>query len=399
MGPPTMADSAQDKQLPASERKIQKSREQGQVARSRDLGHFAACFIGGLAIVVTAPQTVDWLRTVVIRLLKFDAATLANPHAMSDRLVDGTWQFLTGALPLGVLMLAAGVIASLGSGGWNFSWKALEPKFSKFDPISGIGRLFTLSQLGQTLKACALALLLGLIAWLYVQANFERFTHVLGMPLPAALGFVGNLVWGGIVLLLVALGCVAVLDVPLQRFMLMRQLRMSHQEAKNEHKDAEGNAEVKSKIKVRMREAANRRMLAAVPKANLVVMNPTHFAVALQYDGETMGAPKVVAKGADLMAFRIRDAAHAANVPVLEQPPLARALYAHTEVDQEIPAALFAAVAQVLAWVFQLRNSMTGQGVAPGPLRAVEVPDALDPKSPRAVRTATSTDSPSRAAD
>jgi flagellar biosynthetic protein FlhB len=394
-----MADSAQDKQLPASQRKIQKSREDGQVARSRDLGHFAACFIGGLAIVVTAPQTVDWLRTVVIRLLKFDAATLANPHAMSDRLVDGTWQFLTGALPLGVLMLAAGVIASLGSGGWNFSWKALEPKFSKFDPISGIGRLFTLSQLGQTLKACALALLLGLIAWLYVQANFERFTHVLGMPLPAALGFVGNLVWGGIVLLLVALGCVAVLDVPLQRFMLMRQLRMSHQEAKTEHKDADGNAEVKSKIKVRMREAANRRMLAAVPKANLVVMNPTHFAVALQYDGETMGAPKVVAKGADLMAFRIRDAAHAANVPVLEQPPLARALYAHTEVDQEIPAALFAAVAQVLAWVFQLRNSMTGQGVAPGPLRAVEVPDALDPKSPRAVRTATSTDSPSRAAD
>jgi flagellar biosynthetic protein FlhB len=128
-------------------------------------------------------------------------------------------------------------------------------------------------------------------------------------------------------------------------------------------------------------------------------MNPTHFAVALQYDGETMGAPKVVAKGADLMAFRIRDAAHAANVPVLEQPPLARALYAHTEVDQEIPAALFAAVAQVLAWVFQLRNSMTGQGAAPGPLRAVEVPDALDPKSPRAVRTATSTDSPPRAAD
>ena len=383
-----MADSAQDKQLPATERKIRKSREEGQVARSRDLGHFAACFIGGLAIVVTAPQAVDWLRGVMARLLKFDAATLANPHAMGDRLSDGTWQFLLGALPLGALMLLAGVVSNVGSGGWNFSWKALQPKFSKFDPISGIGRLFSLSQLGQTLKACALALLLGLVAWLYMQANFERFTHVLGMPLPAALGFAGSLVWGGIVLLLVALGCMAVLDVPLQRFMLMRQLRMSHQEVKNEHKDAEGNAEVKSKIKVRMREASNRRMLAAVPKANLVVMNPTHYAVALQYDGETMAAPKVVAKGADLMAMRIRDAAHAANVPVLEQPPLARALYAHTEVDREIPAALFAAVAQVLAWVFQLRNSMAGQGAAPGPLRAVEVPEALDPKNRAAARPA-----------
>ena len=393
-----MADSAQDKQLPASQRKIQKSREDGQVARSRDLGHFAACFIGGLAIVVTAPQTVDWLRGVVTRLLKFDAATLANPHAMSDRLADGTWQFLMGAMPLGVLMLLAGVVASVGSGGWNFSWKALQPKLSKFDPISGIGRLFSLSQLGQTLKACALALLLGLIGWLYVQANFERFTHVLGMPLPAALSFAGSLVWGGIVLLLIALGCVAVLDVPLQRFMLMRQLRMSHQEVKNEHKDAEGNAEVKSKIKVRMREASNRRMLAAVPKANLVVMNPTHFAVALQYDAETMAAPKVVAKGADLMAFRIRDAAHAANVPVLEQPPLARALYAHTEVDQQVPAALFAAVAQVLAWVFQLRSSMSGQGAAPGPLRAVEVPEALDPKTRRPAQPA-APDSPSNAAE
>jgi flagellar biosynthetic protein FlhB len=139
-------------------------------------------------------------------------------------------------------------------------------------------------------------------------------------------------------------------------------------------------------------------MLAAVPKASLVVMNPTHFAVALQYDGATMGAPKVVAKGADLMAFRIREAAHAANVPVLEQPPLARALYAHTEVDREIPAALFAAVAQVLAWVYQLRNSMAGQGPAPGPLRAIDVPEELDPKA-RRDKSAAPSDTPTSDAE
>jgi flagellar biosynthetic protein FlhB len=268
----------------------------------------------------------------------------------------------------------------------------MEPKFSKLDPISGIARLFAASQIGMTLKACLLALVLGLIGALFVQANMGRFLHSMAVPLPAALNHAAGTVWAGMLLLLLAVGAFALVDVPLQKFVWLRGLRMSHEEVKKEHKEVEGNAEVKGKQKARMREAANRRMLAAVPSASVVVMNPTHFAVALRYDDGRMAAPLVVAKGADLMAFRIRDAARAAQVPVLEAPPLARALYAHAEVDREIPAALFSAVAQVLAWVFQLRAAMAGKARAPGDLPELQVPPELDPKNQPAATSAPAKD-------
>ncbi|MGZ5716201.1 MAG: EscU/YscU/HrcU family type III secretion system export apparatus switch protein, partial [Caldimonas sp.] len=168
-------------------------------------------------------------------------------------------------------------------------------------------------------------------------------------------------------------------DVPIQKHLHAIRLKMSHQELKQEHKELEGNSEVKGKVRARMREMTRRRMIAAVPKADLVVMNPTHYAVALKYDDKTMAAPRVVAKGADLLALRIRDVAEGSQVPVLEAPVLARALYAHAELDREIPAALFAAVAQVLAYVYQLRAAMAGQVPMPGALPALDVPVELDP--------------------
>jgi flagellar biosynthetic protein FlhB len=237
-------------------------------------------------------------------------------------------------------------------------------------------------QLGTMLKACGLALVLVLIAALYIRSHVSQFAHALNIPLPAAIAHVGDVVMGGLLLLLIALGAFALVDVPLQRYLWARRLRMSHTEVKQESKDAEGNGEVKSKIKVRMREMANRRMLAAVPRADVVVTNPTHFAVALKYEEGSMAAPRVVAKGADLMAHRIREAARTAQVPVLEAPPLARALYAHVEVDREIPAALFSAVAQVLAWVYQLRAALNARGaarLAVPPMPTLEVPAELDP--------------------
>jgi flagellar biosynthetic protein FlhB len=387
-----MSDSAQDRTLPATARKISKAREQGQVARSRDLGHFAALFAASLALVAVAPQLTGWLQRLLARGLIFDAATVSQPERMADRLAVFGWEMLLFVLPMGLLMMAVGVAASVACGGWNFSWKAMEPKFSKLDPISGVARLFSASQIGMTLKACLLALVLGLIGALFVQANMGRFLHSMAVPLPAALNHAAGTVWAGMLLLLLAVGAFALVDVPLQKFVWLRGLRMSHEEVKKEHKEIEGNAEIKGKQKAQMREAANRRMLAAVPSASVVVMNPTHFAVALRYDDGRMAAPLVVAKGADLMAFRIRDAARAAQVPVLEAPPLARALYAHSEVDREIPAALFSAVAQVLAWVFQLRAAMAGKGRAPGDLPDLQVPPELDPKNQPAVTSAPAED-------
>lgn len=387
-----MSDSAQDRTLPATARRIFKAREEGQVARSRDLGHFAVLLAACLTLAAMSAQLTGWLQRLLARGLSFDALTVFQPERMADRLADSGVELMLVVLPMGLLMMGMGVAAGVACGGWNFSWKAIEPKFSKLDPISGVARLFSGSQIGMTLKACLLALVLGLIGALFVQANMGRFLHSMAVPLPAALNHAAGTVWAGLLLLLLAVAAFALVDVPLQKFVWLRGLRMSHQEVKQEFKEIEGNAEIKGKQKAQMREAANRRMVAAVPSASVVVMNPTHFAVALRYDDGRMAAPVVVAKGADLMAFRIRDAARAAQVPVLEAPPLARALYAHAELDREIPAALFSAVAQVLAWVFQLRAAMAGKGRAPGDLPDLQVPPELDPKNQPAVTSAPAKD-------
>ncbi|WP_425258343.1 EscU/YscU/HrcU family type III secretion system export apparatus switch protein [Rubrivivax sp. RP6-9] len=384
-----MADDAQDRNLPASERKIQKARADGQVARSRDLGHLAAVGAGVALLIAFAPTFTAWLSLLLTDGLRFDATALARPGAMTERLSHSTFQMLLAVVPLGAVVALVAVAASVLSGGWNFTLKPLEPKFEKFDPISGIGRLFSKQQLVETLKVCLLALVLGAIGAMYLKAQLPAFAGLIALPLPAALAEAGALLQGGLLLLLLALGTFALVDVPLQRQMLLRRLRMSVQEAKKEHKDVEGNTEVKGKIKAKMRELANRRMIAAVPGADLVVMNPTHFAVALKYDEATMGAPRVVAKGADLLAFKIRDAAQGAKVPVLQAPPLARALYKHAEIDQEIPAALFSAVAQVLAWVFQLRAAMAAGRPMTTPQPQVQVPDGMDPLHPVPATAAT----------
>lgn len=374
-----MADSAQNRTLPATPRKIEKAKAEGQVARSRELGHFAAFLAAGLLLAPLAPWVADLLSRALARGLRFGIADLDGTRPMVERLGEGGWHLVLMAVPVGLVLLAVAVLAGVLVGGWNLSWKALEPKWNKLDPIAGVGRVFSVQQMTTALKACLLALVLGAIGAGFVWSGLPRFLHALGMGLGPALPHVASVAAAGLLLTLLALAAFALVDVPLQRWMWLRQLRMSHEEVKKEMKESEGNPEIKARVRSRMREMANRRMLAAVPGADLVVMNPTHYAVALKYDERTMAAPRVVAKGADLMAMRIRDAAQAAKVPVLQAPPLARALYAHAELDREIPAALFGAVAQVLAWVYQLRASMTGRGLPPGELPALAVPPELDP--------------------
>lgn len=377
-----MAETAQDRHLPASQRKIRKARQDGQVARSRDLSHFAAIAAGGALLATLAPELAAWLTRLLTAGLRFDARTLAAADAMSTRLGELALQMTLLVLFLGGVMLAVAVAAGVASGGWNWTLKPLAPNFGKLNPISGLGRMFSKHQLGETLKACVLALVLGTIGALYLRAQQPAFAASLALPLPAALAQSAATLKGGLLLLLLALAVFALLDVPLQRKWLQDRLKMSHQEAKEEFKQLEGNVEIKSKMKALMRERTKRRMLDAVPHADLVVMNPTHYAVALKYDNASMAAPRVVAKGADLLALRIRDLAKESGVPVLEAPPLARALYAHAELDREVPAALFAAVAQVLAYVYQLRAALAGRGAMPGALPTLPVPAELDPQQP-----------------
>lgn len=382
--PPTdMADSAQDKRLPATGRKIAKAKKEGQVARSRDLGHFVAFAAGGALIVGLARPLTDALVALLGQGLRFDHAAATDPQAMLQLLADQGWQMMALVVPLGGLLALMAVLAGALSGGWNFTLKPLQPKLEKLNPVSGLGRMFSKQQFLPTLKACALALVLFAVGAAYLQARSHDFAMLLAQPLPAALSGAGQMLLDGLLLAVGILAVFSLVDVPLQRWLLAENLKMSHEEVKQEHKETEGNAEVKGRMKSLMRQRARKRMLAAVPQADIVVMNPTHFAVALKYDEAGTGAPRVVAKGSDRLAFKIREVALLARVPVLQAPPLARALYTHCEVDQEIPGALFAAVAQVLAWVFQLRAAMTAGLPLPEAPGAISVPPDLDPLTPK----------------
>ncbi|MBI2752304.1 MAG: flagellar biosynthesis protein FlhB [Betaproteobacteria bacterium] len=375
-----MADqSSQDRKLPATPRKLRKAREEGQVARSRDWGHFVAIAAGGALLVAFAPPLVEWLKQTLAEGLRFDGAAVRNTAFMGERLGEMTVRMLWVVLPAGLAMLAAGIAAALAIGGWNWTLKPLMPNFGKLNPLTGLPGIVSKDKLVDALKASGLALILGTIGALFFKSHVDEFAGLLALPLPAAIAQAAQAMLGGLGLLLLALALFALIDVPWQLHRHAERLKMSHQELKQEHKESEGNQEIKAKVKARMREMTKRRMLAAVPQADLVVMNPTHYAVALKYDDQKMGAPRVVAKGADLLAMKIRDLAKDSKVPVLEAPALARALYAHAELDREIPAALFAAVAQVLAYVYQLRAALAGQVAMPNALPELNVPQELDP--------------------
>lgn len=375
-----MADQdAQDRNLPASPKKIERSRAEGQLPRSRDLPHFAVMVAGGAVLAVGGPQIVETLRQMLLKGLRFDAALLARPGFMGERLVEMTLAFALVMVPIGLVLMAAGIASHLASGGWNWTLKPLAPKFSHLDPLGGLKRLFTGQGLGTALKAVLLALVLGIVGALVLKDRLAAYVSIMSVPLPSALAYAGQQLMGGLGLLALALAVFAVIDLPLQRQLWLRRLRMSREEAKQELKEVEGNLEIKAKVRARMREMAKRRMLAAVPTADLVVMNPTHYAVALKYEEGKMAAPKVVAKGADLLAMKIRDLAKESKVPVLQQPALARALYAHAKLDHEIPAALFGAVAQVLAYVYQLRAAMKSRHVGTPDMPQPHVPPELDP--------------------
>ena len=383
-----MAEPASDRHLPATERKIQKAREEGPVARSRDLDHLLVLGVASLGLAGAAPLMGEWLQRLLLNGLHFNRASLASPALMTEQLALMSFNALAFVLVVGAVLSLAAVAASLLTGGWNFTWQPLAPHWSKLNPLSGLVRMVSMQHLGGLLKASLLALVLGAVGGVYFKSQILNFAALGAMPLPAALAGCAELMLGCVPWLLLPLIAFAVVDVPLQRELLMRRLRMSFEEVKKENKDVEGNVQVKAKIRLRMREMANRRMLAAVPSADLVVMNPTHYAVALKYDEGSMAAPRVVAKGADLVALKIRDVAREAGVPVLQNPPLARALFAHSELDEEIPTALFNAVAQVLAWVFQLRHAGVQKSALLAKPPQPMVPPELDPANKPELRAA-----------
>ena len=374
-----MSSSAQDKNLPATAQRLKKAREEGNIARSKDLGNLSVLGGGAVVLMALLPTGFEQLLTGLRLQLRFDLQTLSQPALMSERLSGAVAQWLLLALPLGLLVLAIAVGVAFASGGWALSTKPLMPDFNRINPLSGIGRLFSKQQLVETLKLVFMTGIVGLVGWQFLSSHFQAFGSLLVQPLEGGLGQLGQWLTAGVGLLLLVVTVFAIVDFPIQKFLHAQQLKMSLEEVKREHKEAEGDPHMKGRRRQRQRELAQRNSVAAVPRADLVVMNPTHYAVALKYDDATMAAPRVIAKGADLVALKIRDVAKASDVPVLQSPMLARALYAHTEIDGEIPSALYTAVAQVLAYVYQLKAAMAGRGAMPGQMPVPEVPPELDP--------------------
>lgn len=381
-------ESSQDKNLPATERKLQKTRADGQGARSRDLSHLAILGTGALLMLVGTQPLIDHMREAMARQLVFNAAAAKTPALMLERMQSMLGLGLGIAVVFALVTTGASVLAGVAAGGWIFSFKPVSPQFNRLNPLSGLKNLFSKQQLTTVVKMVLMTVVLGFVAWKYMSANIAQIASVSAQPSPMALTMVGSWLSTGVTLLLVVVLLVAVIDVPLQAFLFKSRLKMSHEEVKQEHKESEGNPQLKGKLRQKQREIADRASVSAVPRADFVVTNPTHYAVALRYDDTSMAAPQVIAKGTDLVALKIRELAGVHQIPVLESPMLARALYAHADLDQAIPAALYTAVAQVLAYVYRLKAALRGEGLMPGELGEPPVPVELDPQHVRVVATA-----------
>ena len=371
--------SSQDKNLPASEQKLRKTRRDGQAARSRDLSHLAILGMGGVCMLVLAPYLFEHLQRAMGQQLVFDAAGVRTPTVMIDRLQAMVLTGLLASALFAALTGGAALLSAVGAGGWVWSFKPITPQFSRLNPLKGAANLFAKQQLTNVAKMVLMTAVLSAVAWQYLGGSLEQVAQLVLQPSPLALAQVGNWLVTGMALLMLVVFLVALVDVPLQVFFFKSRLKMSHEEMKQEHKESDGNPHTKGRMRQRQREAADGASVTAVPKADFVVMNPTHYAVALRYDDQSMGAPQVISKGTDLIAMTIRDLARTHGVPVLESPRLARALYAHADLDQPIPAALFSAVAQVLAYVYRLKAAQSGQGRMPDDLPEPDVPAELDP--------------------
>src|SRR5271163_557347 len=339
-----------------SQKRLQDARERGQVPRSRELTNFATMIGGSAALVAVGGSLAGHLSQMMRRALSIDPQRLREPDSMLSSLGEACISAVTALLPIFGALIALVLLASVMLGGWNFSTQALVPDFTRLSPLSGLKRLFGVrgaSELGKALLKCAVVggVCAGVVSWLF--GDVLALAH---MEPRAAIGRGAGLLSWAFVWLCSSLALVAIVDVPLQLFQFKRTLRMTRQEVRDEHKEHDGSPQTKQRIRQMQQAQARRRMMHKVPTADVVIVNPTHFAVALRYEPKSMRAPLLVAKGADLVAQNIRRIAEEHDVPIFESPRLARALYKSTDLNREIPAGLYMAVAQVLSYIFRIRT-------------------------------------------
>ena len=372
-------DSDLERTEPASQRRLEQAREEGQVPQSRELSTFLVLIAGAGGIWVLGNWFTERIGAVLRHGLMLDRKAAFDSQAMGTRLVELSGDALVTLLPLFLLLLVAAVAGPFVMGGRVFAPKALSPDFTRLDPLTGLGRMFSLHGLAELVKAVAKTLLIGGVVMWVVRHEHESLFALLGQPVEAGLDAFARMLLFAALATVAGLALVAAMDVPFQLWQYYSKLRMTKEEARQEAKEMEGDPQVKARIRSQQREMARRRMMSEVPKADVVVTNPTHFAVALRYDAQRDGAPRVVAKGAGLVAQKIRALAAEHAVPVLEAPSLARALHRHTDIGDSIPGALYTAVAEVMAWVYQLNAYLKQGGLPPPSPQGITVPEGLDP--------------------
>ena len=368
-----MAESAAERTEQATPKRLEEARKKGQVPRSTELSTAAVCIAAAIAIYslgrMAAGQFADFMH---------DSLSLAPATAMSEA---SLWPAITSAgsralwivLPILGATFFAALAAPLAIGGWNFSAQALAPNFGRMNPMNGLGRIFATRGIVELGKGLAKVAVVGLIAWILLAGLTPQLMGLSAEPVVHAIAHSADLTGYSLLVLVCGLAVIAAVDVPYQLWQHAKDLRMTREEIKEEYKESEGSPETRGRIREAQRALARGRMLQDVPKADVVITNPTHFAVALRYDEKKNRAPLVVAKGTELLAAKIREIATESGVPLVEAPPLARALYKSVELGGEVPAALYVAVAQVLTYVYQLRAARE-RGMAPPPTPAFEPP-------------------------
>ena len=375
-------DSDLEKTEQPSSRRLEQAREEGQVPQSRELSTFLVLIAGIGALWMMG----EWISGRILGMLRagfaIERARAFDATLMLESFGDLFTEALLTMMPLfGILMIAA-IAAPVLMGGFVFAPKMLGLKLERMNPLQGIGRMFSMHGLAELVKSLLKAAVVGLMGVFAVWREHEHIFGLTGQAVEAAVPDFLEMVLFATLLIIMGLAILALIDVPFQLWQYNKKLRMTKEEVKRESKEQEGDPQVKGRIRAMQREMARRRMMTQVPKADVVVTNPTHFSVALKYDADKMRAPIVVAKGRGEVALKIRELAKEHKVPMLEAPPLARALYKHCELEQAVPGALYTAVAEVMAYVYQLNHWMAHGGLPPAAPGKLPVPADMDPGAP-----------------
>lgn len=380
-----MAGDSQESDLektePATPRKLEKAREDGQVVRSPELTTFVLLLVAAGGVWFMGSSLMGQLSAVVRNGLKMERESMFDSQLMLLRFVQQASDAVLTLLPLFLLLLVTALLAPMLMSGWLFSAKALQPQFSRINPMSGLGRMFSKRSLVELVKALSKALVIGGVGILVLWHSRDAVLSLASQSVEIGITSMGHLLGMSFFIIVGSMLLIVLIDVPFQIWEHAEKLKMTKEEVRKEMKEDEGDPYVKARIRSLQREAARKRMMAEIPKADVIITNPTHYAVALRYQDAAMRAPKVVAKGSHLLAGRIRELAQQHQIPILESPRLARALYHHTELGDEIPETLYTAVAEVLAYVFQLRRYREYGGVVPQLSQELPVPEELDPQS------------------